>query len=439
VLAQAHGRVAKLPNNGDLSFAVGGDFREEAGAYSPDPLTATGNTTGNASAPTEGSYNVVEGFAEVSLVPISGQKFAEWVELNAAARAFRYNTFGSGVTWKAGGLFRTVNGLAVRGTYSTAFRAPSVAELYLGRSDNFPPVVDPCDTSMAIHPEGIPQNIKDRCLAEGVPADAEFDTGQQRSIQGGNDKLDAETARVLTAGVVFEPPQAKGLALTFDYWNVNIKDAIQNLGAGAVLSNCYTRNNLNGACGAIHRDPTKSGSIDFIDDPILNVGGTNTSGLDAAVVYDHKFGNVGRVRTQLEGQYLFKFNLDNTSQVFHGLGNYDLGVYPKYKGNLTAAWSHLSGAGAGANVRYVHSYNECDLNDCNAGEPARDVTAWTKVDLYGSYSFKNMAGRTTLAVGVNNVVDVKPALIYIGFAGDSDSSTYDYMGRFFYGRLSHLF
>src|SRR6185503_16748304 len=32
VLAQAHGRLATLPNNGDISLAVGGDVRKEAGA-----------------------------------------------------------------------------------------------------------------------------------------------------------------------------------------------------------------------------------------------------------------------------------------------------------------------------------------------------------------------------------------------------------------------
>ena len=438
VLASAHGRIAKLPNNGDLSLAVGADYRKEAGGASPDPLTATGDTTGPATAPTEGSYNVSEGFAEVSLVPISGQKFAEWVELNLAARAFHYNTFGNGVTWKAGGLFRTINGFAVRGTYSTAFRAPSVAELFQGKADSFPPTVDPCDTDPSIHPDPLPQNVANECAAEHVPANAQFGTAQQRSIVGGNDKLKAETANVITAGVVFEPPQAKGLAVTLDYWNVDISKAIQSLGASGILSNCYTRG-LMDYCKQVHRDPQQGYGIDFIDDPISNVGGTNTSGLDAAVVYDHKFGDIGRFRTQLEAQYLFKYNLDNTIQVLHGLGNYDLGVYPKYKANVSVGYQHPTGVGAGLNLRYVGSYKECDADDCNGGEPSRNVDAWYKADLYASYSFKNAAGRTTLSAGVNNVLNRNPSLIYIGFAGDSDSSTYDYMGRFFYGRVSHLF
>jgi outer membrane receptor protein involved in Fe transport len=52
---------------------------------------------------------------------------------------------------------------------------------------------------------------------------------------------------------------------------------------------------------------------------------------------------------------------------------------------------------------------------------------------------KSKAGVTRLTVGVNNLTDQKPPLIYIGFAGDSDASTYDYMGRYFYARMSQSF
>jgi outer membrane receptor protein involved in Fe transport len=437
VLAQAHGRLAKLPNNGDLSLAFGADYRKEAGGFTPDPLTSTGDTTGNAQAPTEGSYNVSEGFAEISLVPISGQKFAEWVELNFAARAFNYDTFGSGLTWKAGGLFRTINGIALRGTYSTAFRAPAVGELFQGKADSFPSAEDPCDND-PLSGGMVTPSARIECDKQNVPQGAAFQTSQQRSVIGGNTELEAETANVITAGVVFEPPQVKGLALTADYWNVDIKDAIQSLGATAILSNCYTRN-IQSYCEQVHRDPQRGYAIDFIDDPVANVGGTNTSGMDFAVVYDHKFAKAGRFRNQVEAQYLFKYNLDNEIQVLHGVGNYDLGVYPRIKANLSTSWQHPSGVGAGLNVRLVGSFDECDGDDCNGGEPARTVETWYKGDLYASYGFKNGAGRTSLTVGVNNVLNRDPSLIYVGFAGDSDAATYDYMGRFFYGRISHLF
>jgi iron complex outermembrane receptor protein len=438
ILGQANGRIATLPNNGDISVAFGGDYRKEAGGTIPDPLTATGDTTANASEATKGSYDVIEGFAELSVVPVSGKKFAEWVELSLAARGFHYNTFGNGVTWKAGGLFRSINGFAVRGTYSTAFRAPSVLELYQGKRDTFPSTQDPCDT----RPRGVTvvldPDVAAICQMQGVSPTAVFGTTQQKTIAGGNENLKAETAKVFTTGVVFEPPQVKGLAFTADYWHIDIDKAIQALGATVILANCYNRN-VPSYCEQIHRNPNLGYAIDRIDNPIDNVGGTATSGIDFALGYDHKLGSAGRFHEQFEAQYVLKYNLDNTSQLLHGLGNYDLGARPQVKANFSSMWQHPTGVGAGFNLRYIGPFKECDQNNCNGGAPSRKVDLWYKADLWGSYALKTPAGTTSLTLGVNNVLNRNPPLIYIGFQADSDAPTYDYMGRFFYARLSQLF
>lgn len=436
-LAQASGRITKLPNNGDISLAVGGDYRREEGGFTPDPLTSTGDTTGNAQAPTGGSYDVVEGFGELSIVPISGQKYAQWVELSLAARGFRYNTFGSGATWKAGGLFKTAGGLALRGTYSTAFRAPSVGELYAGKADDFPTASDPCDTTDGPLTDPVASR---RCIEQNVPTDAQYGTAQQRAVIGGNEQLDAETAKVFTAGLVFEPPQVKGLSLTVDYFHIKIEDAIQALGAQVILANCYTRD-IQEDCDKVHRDPQLNYAIDFIEDGLINVGGTRTDGVDFAIAYDHKVG-ANHFRHQFEGQYLHKLELDNTFQVLEGVGFYDLGVYPKLKANYSTFWEHKA-VNAGLNIRYIGGYKECQDNDCNTPENlemfSRDVAANVTADVFGGYTVKSPAGTTRVTVGVNNLLDQKPSLIYVGFAGDSDASTYDYMGRYFYARLSQLF
>ncbi len=41
-----------------------------------------------------------------------------------------------------------------------------------------------------------------------------------------------------------------------------------------------------------------------------------------------------------------------------------------------------------------------------------------------------------IAAGVNNVFDANPARVYNGSQAQSDASTYDYMGRYFYLRLT---
>ncbi|HMG56286.1 MAG TPA: TonB-dependent receptor, partial [Kofleriaceae bacterium] len=434
VLAQTHGRILELPNHGDLSVAAGADYRMESGGTNPDPLTSTGDTTGNAQLPTNGKYNVAEAFTEVSLVPISGTKWAEWVELNAAARAFKYDTFGSGVTGKVGALFRTAEGVAVRGTFSTAFRAPSIADLFQGTADAFPLNNDPCNGGL----DKLTGTAKDKCMAQNVPASATYADKQQRAVVGGNPNLKAETAQVVTAGLVFESPRVKGLSLTADYWHISIDDAIQSLPASTILANCYQQG-LDSYCGQIHRNPALNYKIDFITNTTQNVGGTKTSGWDFAAAYDRSFGAIGRFRPSFDMQLLNKYNVDNTVQILHYRGNYDFGVYPKYKANFTTTWGHDSGIGAGFNVRYIGSYEECNAKDCNHNQPSRDVNAWAKLDVFGSYTVKSKAGRTTVAVGVNNATGALPATIYGGFAGTSDSNTYDYMGRFVYMRLAQQF
>ena len=447
VLGNLRGQILKTPWGGDIALAIGADYRREGGGFTPDPLTATGNTTGNAVEPTDGGYNVKEGFAELSAVPVVGKGFAQWVELNLAARAFDYDTFGSGVTWKVGGLFRTLGGVAVRGTYSTAFRAPNVGELFSGQSDSFPGAVDPCDTTPpnSSDPIILDPVVAAQCAKDGVPANASFNTSQQRTRVGGNPNLQEETAKVLTAGLVFEPPALKGLAVTLDYFHIDIDSAIQALGAQVVLSNCYSRE-LEEYCDRIERDPTLGYSISSIDDATKNVGGTSTSGMDFSVAYDRTYG-FGRLRHTLEGTYLRSFEIDNTQQLLQAKGNFDFGVFPSLKTNFTTTWAK-DGASAGFNIRYIADYDECDNADCNGlaieDEETREtftrrVDSNITADVFAGYSIKSSAGVTSLSVGINNVLDQDPPLIYNGFAGDSDASTYDYMGRFVYARLSQQF
>ena len=92
----------------------------------------------------------------------------------------------------------------------------------------------------------------------------------------------------------------------------------------------------------------------------------------------------------------------------------------------------------GLNVRWVGSFRECDSNDCNGGGTPREVPNYFKSDLFGSYMLKSTAGTTTIAAGVNNLLNATPPVIYIG-APDSDGATYDFVGRFLYVRLSQLF
>ncbi len=449
-LATASGKLLDLPNHGDVSLAVGGDYRFERAGFQPDPLTATGDTTGVATEPTLGSYHTFEAFSELSVVPLSGGDVLKWVEVNAAGRAYDYNTFGSGVTGKVSGLVRTVGGLAVRGTYGTAFRAPNVSELFAGQADSFPNIADPCDAQPPGQkgPAPLDPMVQKVCSgntpAGGVPMGSVFGSIQQRARVGGNPNLQPEKGTVGTAGIVYEP--LTGLALTADYWHINIDNAITNLQVSTILAQCY-EGGIDKFCDLVQRDPMTH-VISHIVDLNQNVGAFQTSGLDFSAAYQYHVAAAGTFRHAVEGTYLFKNNIDTGTvdpttgkeQILHGRGFFDLGVNPDLKFNVFTTWHHPSGAGAGFNVRFVDSFQECNNNNCNDPTNARrQVSKYADGDVFVDYGIKTSQGTTQVAVGVNNVANTSPPLIYNGPVLNTSESAYSFMGRQFYVRLSQLF
>jgi outer membrane receptor protein involved in Fe transport len=444
-LATASGRLVDLPNRGDISLAIGGDYRFERGGFEPDPLTATGDTTGNSGEGTSGSYHAFEGFGELSIVPYAGGDAIKYVEINAAGRAYDYNTFGSGVTGKITGLVRTAGGLAVRGTYGNAFRAPNIGELFSGQFDSFQNLPDPCDTQPpgSKMPITLDPKVAENCKNAGVPPNSVFGSVQQRAKLGGNRNLQPEKGVIGTAGVVYEP--LAGLALTLDYWHIDIDNAITSLPPATVLSQCYA-GGVDKFCKDVERDPLTHG-ISHIFDLTQNVGGLATSGLDFSAAYQYRT-SVGAFRHAFEGTYLFKANIDTGTvdpmtgkeQILHGRGFFDLGVQPDLKFNVFTTWRHPSGLGAGLNFRFVDSFQECDSNNCNdPSNGRRDVAKYANADVFLDYGFKTSQGTTSVMVGMNNVTNAQPPIIYDGATLNADESAYDFMGRQFYIRLSQLF
>src|SRR5262249_28083183 len=228
---------------------------------------------------------------------------------------------------------------------------------------------------------------------------------------------------------------------TLDYWHIAIDQSIEALNEAVIVSNCY-QHGLQQFCNQIQRDPVTH-AISYILDPINNVGGLTTSGLDFSVGYTYKTG-AGRFRHALEGTYLFAYDVDTglvgadgKNQIIHGKGNYDLGVLPDVKVNLFTTWEHPTGLGAGLNVRYVDSFDECDNDNCNdASNGRRKVAAYVNADLFVDYTMKSKQGTTRVSLGVNNVANIVPPVLYTP-TPNSDPSAYDFMGRYFYLRIGH--
>jgi len=435
LLASAQRRLVSLPGGGDITLAVTADVRQDKGDVTPDPLIANGDTTDNAVPAVHGSVKATEAAAELQTVLLRDADGVERLEVDLAARAFRYDSFfGAGINASARALVRPVRGITLRASRSAAFHAPSIAELFSAQSDSFPFANDPCDTLFGpLDPRTAAQ-----CARQGVPMGSMFGTSQQRATIGGNPNLRPETAMVTTAGVVLEDPRAPGLSLSVDLWRIELSDAVTTFPINSVFDNCY-QGGIAAFCDLIQRDPITH-EISHVDLRRTNAGGTTTNGVDAAINLQHHLPGLGDLHARAELQQLDTYDLDTgTGRTLHGVGVYDLGVLPKRKASVSALLRRPHVASAGFNVHFIDSFQECDQNDCNDGNPSRTVDAYTQLDVFGSLTFRALGGETTVVVGINNVTDVTPPVIFNGAAANFDTSAYDVLGRFTYLRLTQAF
>ena len=437
------GKVARLPA-GPLVMAAGLSSRREAGAFLPDPITASGNTTGSDVVPTEGEYSVRASYAEANLPLYKGRGVG--LDLIAAGRAFHYDSFGFGSTYKAGTRVELPRGLAFRATYSNAFRAPSIAEMFLGNSDGFPLVSDPCSSvDEAGNTRVLTAQQMQNCAAQGIPAGFEDSRAQMRAQSSGSTDLKPEKATMVTAGLLYQPGFPEGFGISVDYYSSAIADEIGSLPAGLILSNCYSQDAPSN-CDQVVRDPDTR-LIDHILSPNTNVGETETSGVDMGLYYTAD-SPLGVVSAQMESNLLVKYDqiLPSASgpELVKGKGYYDLGVFP--------GWRHAASVGLekhrfsiGLTWRYIGGFEECEDDDCKGKyrpdvkevPPSRKVSPNSIFNMHGSYQLGTTFGHSVLTIGINNLLNQAPAVIYNGFLGTSDASTYDFLGRYLYMRLSH--
>jgi len=441
------GELFRLFASRPVGLALGYEYRIVAGENIPDPITVAGETTGNKGDITRGHYYVNEGYGELSIPLIGGIPFIEDLEVTAAARVFSYSTFGTDATYKIGGRWRVVPDFTFRGTYSTGFRAPSIAELYQGQADAFPNVQDPCRGAGVAGGSAPPAS----CGDAANNGDAQT---QLRSRVGGQTGLQPETAKIFTTGVVLEPRYVRNLTVTVDYYNITIDKTLAPIGASTILNACYFGDPASAPryCALIQRDETTHRILNIIN-LTTNAGQDKTDGIDVAIRYDLPT-ELGRWGFLFDGTWLHQYNrtlADGT--VVRARGRFDLattgGVYPAFKFNSGLRWA-LSGLGAGVTSRFVGSFTECGTASGNfAGSGLcyvnstyqRHVDAYNTWDVYLSYAFNTSFGKTSLAAGVNNVFNKDPAIIYNGFTAASDPTAYadGFMGRFGYLRVGHAF
>jgi outer membrane receptor protein involved in Fe transport len=420
---------------GTVGFAAGYEYRKESGSYTPDSLIISGTTTAGSAVATNGSYSLDELFLEVSMPLLKDAPLAHRLEVDLAARYSDYSTFGSNTTTKIGVRWMPVEELMLRATVSEAFRAPSTPELYSGAETDFPEASDPCDGDTSPNAN---------CIATGVP-EGGYDSGGVEQIPtkiGGASNWDdysltPEEADILTVGAVWNPDYIDGFSLTVDYWNIELSNAISEVGTQSRLDGCYERVEYCDSIVRFGENSAVAGSIIEVYDYTVNVGGINTDGIDFETRYAFETEN-GSWVIQLDGTYLLNYEkeiaggeiIDHTGRFNN---NHD-GFFTELRSNLTVNWSIDDWSVTGT-ARYIGGVTETESGWWTE-DFDREVPSMTTFDLQGTWQATD---NVALTLGADNLFDKQPPFVFSAFGANTDVTTYNVLGAFYYARATVSF
>jgi iron complex outermembrane receptor protein len=433
---------------GPLAVAIGYEHRYQSASFTPDPIVSAGLGADIPALPARGHYNVNEVYGEVRVPILKDTPFFYSLEADGAARYSHYSTSGGSTTYTLSGLWKPVHDLLFRGAYSTGFRAPTLGELFGGRSRYDLPVTDPCTSD----PSGLfttNATVRANCIANGVPPPPPGSTvgsydeppGQLPVITQGNRALKPETSKSINLGAVFAHNfGGHSFSIEGDYHDIKIKNAISALDPNLTLQNCAL---VGVNCNLIIR--TANGFVNEIDGTLQNLASIKTRAIDVNVTYRMPETGFGRFGLTGNGSWLLRYVVTQTSG---GLGQFVINrrgtergspdqAYPKFKGNATLDWT-LGGFNASVTGRYIASVTETSLT------PLFGTTALSNklgsrfyVDAQLNWTPPIMDHQITLTVGGNNLTDKDPPGCFTCSINNFDPTTYDVPGQFYYGRISY--
>lgn len=372
---------------GAVGFAIGAEYRRDSGYYNPDPVIVAGEGTAAQQDPTNGSYDVVSFYQEVS-VPFTEKLTGEF-----ALRFDDYSTFGKASTWKVGLTYELSDEVMFRGVAATGFRAPNVSELFGGNTGSYDYLDDPWG------------NEQDPQILVNYTSDA---------------NIEPEESESFTAGVVLSPAQIEGLSMTVDYWRFKVSNAITRLDAQAGLNNCFAGDVT--ACETFKITP--EGDLSNFTNPLTNVGDQDTSGIDLNIAY--RFEGLGLTwNINNDTTWLLKFKQDGLDYTNTIDGNF--GGYAELRNNFSIQ------AGQGDwSVTYFNRY----IGKTEYLADGSRIDAVLYHNIAASYFITD---GLSVSLGVKNLTDEEPSRVANGSDGGTVPEVFDTIGRQIYGGVSYKF
>ncbi len=421
--ANLSGQLFELPA-GWVGMATGVEIRKERGWRDPDQLTVLGIANTNQQDPIAGEYTAKEAFVEIAVPLLQDTFLAESLTLNAAVRYSSYDLFGNDTNYKVGLDWQVVPSLKVRANYATAFRIPNVPELFGGVSEGNLTTTDPCSGWSSRPSSSV---IYQNCQASGVPVGYTQLGNTVLTTVGGNAKLQPEDAETLTIGAVWTPSFVPDLTLTLDYFNIKIDNAIQRIDGSTKLAFCYNSPGLTHPfCSSANFTRNRlTGEVDFLSAQPVNAASERVSGIDLGGLYQFTLAD-WNATLNWDVSYLKNYDVrpfQGADEIrYTGMITGGRGSYTQWRsfGSLTLARGPWSGS---YSVQYIGSSDDINASPGAIGDHAPAVT-------YHNAQVKYAVNKSLdVAFGVDNLFDKAPPFIQSWTDANTDTMTYDLLGR----------
>lgn len=398
---------------GDLFDAPAGPIRLVAGLASrteeytleADRLSQSGVLMDT---PTHSNQNfdrdVISLFAEARIPLLSSDNAANEprAEVSVALRYEDYSDFGGTFNPLLSARFFLIpETLVLRGSWNESFRAPLLDDLNANQ-----------DIVEAVYPD--PQ----------LPGTPLVDV---QVLVGGNPELESEDGETLSLGLVYTPPAVPGLFLSFDWWQLQQSNVITEPSPLAILNGEVP--------GVVQRgDGIGAGGEDIIIEATLfNLAGRDVDGLDFSARYSTEILNGAILDLDFATTYYlgFKADIADGEGLQEEVGTFSpvFGPLPDFRalGTAQVTKGPISGT---FQVNWISGFEDEAFSFTGDG----DVGSTLYLDLQTRYELGGNWGPfkegTSLAIGVENVMDEEPQ--FIRSANFFDPTLYDIRQRWWY-------
>lgn len=394
--AQISGELFDMANDA-VRMAAGLEYRDESVSDVPDDQFQRGLIFGTEAVSAAAARDNWSAFVEFS-VPL-----LESLELSLAGRYDDYSDFGDTTNPKVAVRWTPVDAVALRASWGTGFRAPSLAQIGLGPSQES-------------------QFFEDTlgCADNPVYCGAL----DYLILFSGNPALQPEESETFNVGVSFKPTDAFDVSL--DYWDITQEDKIDEVPFGFIYSqNCNDQSSTICVRGAPLAGDTL-GPLQSIATTFANIAEQSATGLDLEANFSASLGG-GTLSLGLTYSRLLDFERVELNSAGTGLLTRDLTgeyEYPEDRAQLTGDWD-AGDWGFFAAVNYIGEFEDTPDIDID-GVLDFDTNDTPKVD---AFTTLNLQVRYTgienvrLLLGIDNALDEDVPFA----AGDGDTDVYGYV------------